>query len=112
MHIVFQGSRHAKEICSEYAKFFGYSVKWYQKVTQKPDIPPSQLQPDLDDVARGLSEIAGDVRKEGCNVELDLTLQDIDMERYQAAHVKLAREICQDEETRKLWYTIDYDPDH
>ena len=72
-------------------------------------MPPDQLHANFHDVARELRKIARGVVAKGCSVELDLTLQYADMERYQAAHAELAREICQDDQARKLWYSMDND---
>ena len=106
MHIALQASEDAKEICSEFAKFSAYSVGWYQRVAQNPDMPPDQVHLDLDVVARRLRRIAGEYySRRDTSVELHCTLEHADMERYQAVHAKLAKEICRDEQARKLWFT-------
>ena len=65
-------------------------------------MPLDELHLDLDSAARQLSEVAEDMADLEGSARLDLTLQDADMERYQAAHVKLAKEVCRDEQAREL----------
>ena len=105
LYIALQTSHRARHICSEYAKFTAFSTSWYRQVARNPSTSPDQIRTDLDDVSRELSKIAEGAVKKGCIVELDVTLQDTDMERFYAAHAKLAREICQDERMRELWYS-------
>ena len=106
MHIALQASEDVEEICSEFAKFSAYSVSWYQQAAQHPDMPPEQLHPDLGVVARRLRKVAGVYyRQRDTSVELRRILHHADMERYQAVHAKLAKEICRDEQARKLWFT-------
>ena len=102
IHIDLQASRQATELCSGYAKFTAYSICWYLEVAQNPDTPLDQLNPDLNSAVQELSKIGGDFELR--DVELDLVLQHTDMERYQAAHAALAREISQDARTRELWF--------
>lgn len=91
-------------------KFTVFSFGWFEQVAQNPDVLPDQLHPNLDDVTDALCQIVVDAMDLGCSVELDVALQHTDLERYQAAHAKLMKEIWQDEQARKLWYTMDDDP--
>lgn len=108
-HIALQTSGHAREICSEYAKFTAFSTSWYQQVTLNPRIPPEVLPLNLEDVVRELCSISRDIVERGCGVELDLTVQRASMKRYLAPHGKLARKIWQDERARRVWYPMEYD---
>ena len=106
MHTALQASEDAGGVLSEFAKFSAYSVSWYQRVAQNPDMPLDQLHPDLDVVALRLRTVAivyGVFNISG--VKLPLTLQHTDIERYQAVHAKLAKEVCRDKQAKKLWFT-------
>ena len=109
MRSFLQASRYTKEICSEFAKSTTYSISWYRQIAQYPDIPPDQLNLDLNTVAHELETLAEDVEwPQGGEspLTLDLNLQHSALERYQAAHAKLAKKVCRDERTKKLWFAM------
>ncbi|EKM50149.1 uncharacterized protein PHACADRAFT_200993 [Phanerochaete carnosa HHB-10118-sp] len=102
------GIAKANEICLEYAKSVAYSRQWWTQKRERPDTIPTVSPDDV----RAIMKVHW---KPTDDSGVDLSIQSGDIERYQAAHEALAREI-EDAGLAELWYKnderrVNYRPD-